>query len=470
MLDSGGNAVDAAVAAALACFCAEPLLASAGGAGIMVVAPPSQPAIAIDFFSAVPGRGLEPGPSLDFDAIEVDFGAARQTFHVGRGSATVPTVLDGLASAAAEFGRLPLPELVGPAIALADEGVIIDGFIARTFVLLSAILRRDPECLAEIAHGLPRDRPPQIGERLRNPTLATTLRSFAERGHMPDMLREGLLAEFGPARGGLITRADLEAARVEHVAPLEFTLGDWSIATSPRLGGRLVARIAAQIQAGSGLELERASLLDLARASLAGHQARALLGSTTHVSVVDELGCAASVTLTSGEGCGHVVTGTGVHVNNFLGEEDLNPGGFHRHAAGVGLPTMIAPTIARHRDGRVVALGSGGANRIRSVVAQVLARVVGGASIERAVAAPRVHAEDGPRGTEVWFELEGVIDPELAQRELASEFSRLHPFATRDFFFGGVHTVERDADGRLHGLGDARRFGVARRTGSDESA
>lgn len=462
MLAMGGNAVDAAVAAALMCFVAEPLLASAGGAGIMMVAARDRPAMAVDFFSAVPGRGLDRKPPLDFEAIEIDFGGARQSFHVGRGSATVPMVLDGLAVAAREFGSLPLRELARPAIVLAREGVPVDPFIARTFVLLWEILRRDPRCMAELAWGLPGDRPPRVGDPLRNPTLAETLAAFAEQGETPVELRRGLLDEFGPAQGGLITPEDLQAARVEVVAPHRIVLGDWTVATSPRSGGQLVARIAELLLAGPEPSSERDGVLARARASLAGHQARSQIGSTTHVSVVDERGTAACVTLTSGEGCGHLVTGTGVHVNNFLGEEDLNPRGFHRHLAGAALPTMIAPTLAQHRSGRVVALGSGGSNRIRSAVAQVLAGVIRGASIEQAVAAPRVHAEETSSGTEVWLELADLAEPDLARLTLAGEFGVVHGFADRDFFFGGVHTVELDPQGLLQGIGDARRFGVAR--------
>jgi gamma-glutamyltranspeptidase/glutathione hydrolase len=279
---------------------------------------------------------------------------------------------------------------------------------------------------------------------------------------MPPRLREGLLAEFGPSRGGLITPSDLEHARVIECAPHRIEVEGWTLATSPRLGGRLVGMIATQALAGPPPASELDALLGFARASRAGHLARSHLGSTTHVSVVDAEGCAATVTLTSGEGCGHVVTGTGVHVNNFLGEEDLNPAGFHRHAAGAALPTMIAPSIALDRSGRVIALGTGGANRIRSAVARVFAELVRGATLDHAIAAPRLHAEAGPSGSEVWFEREGMHDAGALERALAAEFETLHAFEGRDFFFGGVHSVERTATGRLHGVGDARRFGVAR--------
>ncbi|MCA9683649.1 MAG: gamma-glutamyltransferase, partial [Myxococcales bacterium] len=303
ILRMGGTAVDAAVAGALACFAAEPLLASAGGAGIMVVRRPGEQPLAIDFFSTVPGSSGRP-ERLDFHAVEVNFGAARQAFHVGRAAAAVPLVLDGLALAALQFGLLPLKDLVAPAARLAREGVVADALTARTFELLWQILARDPECMAEIAEGLPGDRPPRAGEVLRNPKLAETLERFAANGATPPELRDGLLTHFGPERGGLICAADLANAKVEITAPHTFALGDWMVSTSPRLGGRLVGLIAGALCDVEPEADEAAEVLRQAQASLSGHRARLLLppanhrGATTHVSVVDDLGGAASVTLT----------------------------------------------------------------------------------------------------------------------------------------------------------------------------
>jgi gamma-glutamyltranspeptidase / glutathione hydrolase len=463
ILSEGGNAVDAAVAAAIACFSAEPLLTSAGGAGIMLVLRPGEAPLAIDFFSAFPGAGGRP-ERPDFHGIEVDFGSARQVFHIGRGAAAVPLVLDGLALAAQRFGVLELAQLAAPGIELARDGVLLDTITARTFQLLWPILRHDHACWDEIAEGLPRDRAPGVGERLRNSQLAGTLEDFAALGRTPPRLREGLIAEFGPARGGLISAADLDAAQVSVSAPHCFAIGDWQVATSPRLGGRLVGMISEELALGSIAEVEAEEVLRRARASRSGHRARTNLpatrGSTTHISVVDEAGGAASVTLTSGEGCGHVVSGTGVHINNFLGEEDLNPIGFHLHRPGDALPTMIAPTLAVHRDGRVIALGSGGANRIRSAVSQVLHGLLRQQlPPEQAVAAPRVHGEDEG----AWVELGERRDPEAITAALAGEFPAVHGFAARDFFFGGVHVAARSATGELTGVGDARRAGAVAR-------
>jgi gamma-glutamyltranspeptidase/glutathione hydrolase len=461
VLREGGNAVDAAVAGVLATFVAEPLLTSAGGAGIMLVRQPGKDPVAVDFFSPFPGAGGRP-EHVDFQAIEVDFGAAKQTFHIGRAAAAVPLALEGLALAASRFGSLPLTRLAAPSIELAREGVVLDRMTARTFQLLWTILRRDPGCLNEIAEGISHDQPPSVGTLVRNTRLAATLTAFAESGTTPPELRAGLLAEFGPARGGLLSAADFEHAKPQVTDPHRFTIGEWTLATSPRLGGRLVAMIAEELAAAAIAEHEADEVLREAQASLAGHRARVALpppggGSTTHVSVVDAMGGAASVTVTSGEGCGHVVSGTGVHINNFLGEEDLNPAGFHLHHIGAALPTMIAPTIAVHRDGRVIALGSGGANRIRSVVAQVVHSLTRrGLSLREAVEAPRVHAEDGAS----WVELGQRSDAAAVRIRLEQEFPAVHGFAARDFFFGGVHVAARDVDGRLEAVADARRDGA----------
>jgi gamma-glutamyltranspeptidase/glutathione hydrolase len=462
VLREGGNAADAAVAGALACCVAEPMLTSVGGAGIMLVREPGREPVAIDFFSPFPGASGRPD-ALDFQAIEVDFGAAKQSFHVGRGAVAPPLALDGLSLVAKQFGSLPLERLAAPAVALARDGIVVDRLAALTFRLLWPILRRDPACLAEIADGSNPERPPEIGAIVRNPKLAHTLEAFAACGHTPPALRAGMLAEFGPARGGLLSEADLAIATPSVTAPHRFAVGEWTVLTSPRLGGRLMGMIAEELANGAIAPEEADEVLRLAQASRGGHRARSLLagarvrGSTTHVSVVDEAGGAASVTLTCGEGCGHVVSGTGVHLNNFLGEEDLNPHGWHKHEPGAPLPTMIAPTIALHPDGRVVALGSGGANRIRSAVSQVLHGFARrGLAIRDAVEAPRVHAEE----REAWVELAARREPEQVVARLRDAFAKVHDFDGRNFFFGGVHVVALAADGSLDGVGDQRRDGA----------
>jgi gamma-glutamyltranspeptidase/glutathione hydrolase len=178
----------------------------------------------------------------------------------------------------------------------------------------------------------------------------------------------------------------------------------------------------------------------------------AKLGSTTHISVVDGEGRACSVTCTNGEGSGVWIPGTGIHVNNIMGEEDLNPLGFHAFPPGRRMPSMMAPTVVLGDNGVELVLGSAGSNRIRSAILQTIVGVIDrGLSVRDAVEAPRLHFEDG-----VVFTEPGVDVAALEQGEWT-----VNPFRSQNVFFGGVQAVERDAaTGRLTGAGDPRRGGA----------
>lgn len=453
LLRHGGNAADAALAGAFAAFVAEPLLAGAGGAGMLTAALPGEAPVTVDFFSPAPGLGGRP-EALDFFEIEIDFGSATQCFHVGRGAVAPPLALPGLLEAAARLASRPLPELVAPAVRMAREGVALGAEGAHVFHLLWPIQQVSSGAVA-LAGGAP----PNEGTVLTNPALADLLEETARRGRTPPAFSDAIAAQFGPSAGGLLGAEDLAAARPVVGAPREVRLGDWTALTSPQIGGALVATILEHLFEDDPHDDEAAEALRVAEACRAGHDARAAFdarGSTTHVSVIDAAGGAASVTLTNGEGCGHVLEGFGVQMNNFLGEEDLNPRGFHRHAPGVPLPTMIAPTVGLHRGRPALALGSGGSNRIRSVVSQVLYRVVRGEPVEHAVIAPRIHAERD----DAWIELAEREAPAAIVARLGGAFSRVHPFDGIAFYFGGVHAVLVDEEGRVHAAGDPRRGGA----------
>ena len=179
------------------------------------------------------------------------------------------------------------------------------------------------------------------------------------------------------------------------------------------------------------------------------------LGSTTHVSVMDADGAVATVTCSNGSSSGIVVPGTGMHLNNMMGEEDLNPGGFHGHPPGARVPSMMAPTVVL-RDGRPeIALGSAGSNRIRSAIVQTIAAVVdGGMAAQEAVDSPRVHVE-GPL-----VDAEPGVD-DAALEALAARDWQVKRWHERNLYFGGVQAVVRDSDGRISAGGDPRRGGVA---------
>ena len=185
-------------------------------------------------------------------------------------------------------------------------------------------------------------------------------------------------------------------------------------------------------------------------------EVRSKLGSTTHLAVMDAEGACASVTCSNGSCSGVVVPGTGLHLNNMLGEQDLNPHGFHKHPPGARVPSMMAPTVVL-RDGRPeIALGSAGSNRIRSAILQtILAVVDDGAGAEEAVRRPRLHVEDDI------VEAEPGLDPE-ALDALEERGWDVRRWTEQNLFFGGVQAVARDPEtGAVSGGGDPRRGGVA---------
>lgn len=452
VLEAGGNAVDAAIAACLASFIAEPLLASAGGAGILCASIPGEKPVVVDFFPAMPGLNAE-AHERDFRAVDIDFGSAIQTFHVGRASAAAPMALAGLALASKHLGKMPLREVGAPAIELAKRGATLTPESSYVFSLLWPINRLDDATTAVYSDSA---EPPATGFSKPMPGHAELLNAFCEAKAAPDYFQQRILEHFGPKAGGSLTPADL-ACQPQLVAPRSAELAGHTLLLSPRLGGRLLALIAKTLAAAEPA-LGPEELRRIAAACRAGSRAKGderALGSTTHISVVDKAGGAASVTLTNGEGCGYLVPGTDVQLNNFCGEEDLHPGGFFAHSPGTPLPSMIAPTIAHGPGGEVLALGSGGANRIRSVVAQALYRVVSrGESLESAILAPRVHAEEDA----VWFE--ALSDAMVSKEALSGDFDRVFDFPNRAFFFGGVHAAHKNSKG-FDAFADPRRGGKA---------
>jgi gamma-glutamyltranspeptidase/glutathione hydrolase len=179
---------------------------------------------------------------------------------------------------------------------------------------------------------------------------------------------------------------------------------------------------------------------------------------TTHMSIADAQGNLASITVSNGEGCAYVLPGTGIMLNNMLGEEDLSPGGFHRWEENVRMASMMCPSVASLPDGGMVALGSGGSNRIRSAILQVLVNLFEfDLPLEMAVIAPRLHLEGSHFSVEAGFE-------QAALNSMIKQWPDHKIWPEPNMFFGGVHAVERLADGSFRGTGDPRRGGAVTRT------
>jgi gamma-glutamyltranspeptidase/glutathione hydrolase len=455
VLREGGNAVDAAVAAMLVSWAAEPLLTGPGAGGYMLVAGAGEEPTLLDFFVEAPGRGTDRSAPAALLPVDVSFGDAVQVFHVGAASCGAYGCPVGVCEAVRRWGRLPLADLAAPAARLAREGVVLNAPQAYVFEILEGILLSSPECAAAFA---PSGRALREGETFRSPELAETIERLGAEGSAP--FYDGDIAaatvELIGARGGLLTAEDLRAYAAVPREPVRARYRGREVLTNPppSAGGTLLAFAMARLGDAPG-----PPSLEAVLAAMEEAQARrtpefvSQLGSTTHISVVDGEGRACAVTCTNGEGSGLVVPGTGIHVNNMMGEEDLSPLGFHTTPPGRRMPSMMAPTVVLGRNGVELAVGSAGSNRIRSAILQTIVGVVDhGLSAQAAIDAPRIHSEAGVVYAEPGIDVSPLV---AAGRDVVV-------FRDRNLFFGGAQAVERNrATGALSGGGDPRRGGAA---------
>lgn len=462
MLARGGNAFDAVVAAGFASAVAEPTLTGLGGGGFCLTRTASGEETLFDFFVETPGRGLDdPSPEPDFLPVTIRFPSADQVFNVGMASVAVPGALAGYLHVHRRLGRLPLAEVIAPAVALADEGVVLNAPQAYLVDLLAPILGLTAAGRALYA---PEGRPVAEGERLVNHELAGFLRHLAadpsaslHAGPVADRLAADMAAG-----GGLVTLDDLAAYRVVERAPLAVEYRGRRILTNPEpaFGGVLVAATLARAEERGGLAGpwgSAAHLVSLVEVMVETDASRVLgprsSGGTTHVSVSDGEGNAASMTTSNGEGSGYVVPGTGVMLNNMLGEDDLHPAGFHADPPGLRVGSMMAPSLAvaddDDDDGVVLVVGSGGSKRIRTAIPQVVSATLEfGMDPAAAVAAPRLHWDGEVIHAEPGFDASALAA--VAARWPVREWG------ATNLFFGGAHAVVPGVGGG----GDPRRGGA----------
>jgi gamma-glutamyltranspeptidase/glutathione hydrolase len=486
MLEAGGNAFDAALAGLCAASVAEPVLTSLGGGGFLNARTADGTARVYDFFVQTPKR-KRPVDQLDFHPILADFGTAQQEFHIGLGSMATPGTVRGLFDVHRELGSLPMREIVGPAVEAARDGVVLNRLQAYIFSIVAPIYLATPEAQRIYASAVDADRLHGEGERMRQPELADALEALAAEG---DALFYA--GEMGEAivrlcreHGGQLRRDDLSEYHTHRHVPLERRYRDARLHLNPppSSGGQLIAfalallerhdlgtlgfgspghvellaRVMEQTnlardQAADDRDLLRDEWIERFRNNLADRPLATR--GTTQISVVDRDGNAASLTLSNGEGCGRVLPGTGIMLNNMLGEEDLNPHGFHSWREDTRVSSMMAPAVVEHA-GRLIALGSGGSNRLRTAILQTLCNLVDfGMPTGEAVAAPRIHLERGRASSEPGY-------PEAALGALSARWPDHHRWREHNLFFGGCHTVAFDG-GNFDGAGDPRRGGVFR--------
>lgn len=473
MLSRGGNAFDAAVAAGFAAAIAEPLLTSLGGGGFLLARTAEGEEILFDFFTDTPGKGLT-GRALDpqFLPITIVFPGSEQLFNVGFGSAAVPGVLKGLLHVHSRLGRMELSEVVAPAMRLASEGAVLNTIQAYLLELLTPIVTQTPESRALYQR---EGRMLQEGELLRNPDLADFLGRLADGGG--NAFYEGDIARTIAADmrggGGIVTEEDLRGYEVIERTPLSVDYRGRHVLTNPppSFGGSLIALLLSLFDEGPAVEWGSTAHLSRLAASMRvtnelrseGIDSPEKVGAanwesvrdrvrstqgTTQTSVSDAEGNVASMTTSNGQGCGYIVPGTGVMLNNMLGEEDLHPHGFHAGTPGERVSSMMSPSVVLEGGHVRLVLGSGGSKRIRTAIAQVIMNMIQfSMPLADAVAAPRMHWDDDRLHIEPGYPNESILA--LRQNWPVNEWSE------QNLYFGGVHAVSPDgeaaADPRRHG-------------------
>ena len=497
ILEEGGNAFDAALGALCAACVAEPVLASLGGGGFLLARPGARGAkpVLYDFFAQTP-RHRRDRSEIDFSPIIADFGPAEQEFHIGRGTMATPGVVKGLFEVHKDLGKMPMAKIVEPAIKLAKDGVRINRLQAYIFTVVEKIYNSNEVCLK--AYGAPSLSGKLAGEGdvLAFADLADTLDSLAREGEALFYRGEiaATLADDCLSGGGYLRRDDLEGYQVERRKPFAMSYGNARILTNPppSMGGILIGfalTLLAEVGLGGEKFGGKAHLGHLLNAMMLTNEARIesnllegleqgtfetlldpdfmetyrqrILGrprakrGTTHISVIDKAGNAAALSVSNGEGSAYIVPGTGVMMNNMLGEEDINPHGFNQWPQDIRMTSMMSPSLIEGASGEITALGSGGSNRIRTAILQVIVNLIDfRMPLPDAIESPRIHFEKGLLSLE-----DGFGSAELAA--LQGQVGDIRTWGERNMFFGGVHAAHFEpARGHMQGVGDPRRGGV----------
>ena len=491
VLEAGGSAVDAAIAAAwMACFSA-PTMTGVGGAGLMTIWNDGSPRV-VDFFSTLPGMDRLGAPPA-MTPVEVIFDGVAQEFSAGVGSCAVPGTVAGLFHVHERFGTMPMKELMAPTIRAARTGVEVSTNMRRAIRLLKPIFLMSEASWHTISVD---NRLLEVGEIYRHAALADLFELLADEG--PTSFYDGPVARaLTASTHGGITASDLKEYRVRETSSLSFPFRGATVhcPRAPSLTSGLLARSMqslATFPAGippSDPRPHRALIEAMLRGDslrttnyerklfddeyLEGVVARTPGGSTLHCSTADAKGNVVAYTTTLGEGSGVMAGNTGIHLNNFMGEDDIfNPS--DGHTPGERMVTSTCPMIAVADDGRRIAMGAAGSKRIRTAIMQVLDHTLReSTSLHESVARPRLHVEGGILHVETFDrhvdELEAIRSAyESYKREnsgesgLVGELVDMVESNAPGYFFGAVQAVAWSPTGVSAAADNARRGCEAR--------
>ncbi|MBC9823032.1 gamma-glutamyltransferase [Terrabacter sp. MAHUQ-38] len=476
----GGNAVDAAIAAALAAMCTDPGVVSLMGGAFVNVWPAGSDPVVVDGNVEMPGRGLDVSAfGKGVRQVHTDYGGG-VTIGAGHGSVANSGAVHALSLARDRFAVLPWRRLVEPSARACREGYRVGAAAALYLGLVrDTLFGDDPEARALVtgADG----GAVQPGETCVNSDLAEILELLGAQG--VSLFTTGavgrVLAEDMAANGGLITEADLAAYEAVVRTPTVRAVGPWSVALNPppSVGGPMLAAMLGELARHKSWTW--AEVIDIQRRVLAyrlsvhdrsrdldgdGHalleavERHGLAGlptsaSTAHVSAVDEYGTACAITMSAGYGAGMVIPGTGILLNNALGEPELNRLGLHAVPPGTRLASNMAPTTARSATGAALAVGSPGADRITTALMLVLGRgLLLGDDLQQAIDAPRLHVRFLPDGSP---RVDHEPSDDIAAAAEAGGLDA-YGYPGPHMYFGGVGAAQLGPDG-LVAAGDARR-------------
>ena len=480
ILKFGGNAFDAAVSAIFVSMTSEFALTGIFGGGTLLGIKDNEAPFIYDFFVNCPEykNNLE----VEFKEVMVNFGNTEQKFHVGKGSIATPGNLMGLLEIQKKYGVLNLEDVLSPAKEIANSGVIINKYQSDIIKLVNPILTFDnsgKELFIKNGNLI------SEGDNFKNTSFADFLDVVIKNGSDYFYKGEGLNTLLNHCSdGGYIKKNDFNSYQVYKRTPICLNYLGYDIFTNPApsFGGSLIIFLLKLFKDSSNdLNLfnliKGMNLSSLARNEIcknpddemeinkifkSNYYSKYLklfqdnsinftdsidgFGSTTHVSILDKDGNAASVTTTNGEGCGYIIPEFGVMMNNMLGEQDLNPFGFHNWSKARRLPTMISPIIICKNNKPKYIFGSGGSNRIRSANIQVIFNLLyKNYSLKQSIDESRIHLE----GNTLFFEPYVNLPEEKYLEGLI-----LNSFNNKNVFFGGVNAVSKD-----EAIGDKRRGG-----------
>jgi gamma-glutamyltranspeptidase/glutathione hydrolase len=442
VLAAGGNAIDAAVAAALTAAIAAPHQTGVGGYGghMTLYSEKTRKVTAIDFNSHAPAAARP-----DMFPLDAAGKVIGQKNMYGWLAAGVPGVLAGLHLALTKYGTKPFREIAQPAIALAREGFPL-GAAAAPLRTAAGQLAADP---ASRALYFKDDQPLAAGDRYSNPDAAKLLESLAADNSVESFYRGDIARQIAAAfakNGGLVTADDLAEYQAREVQPISMDWSEWTIHTAPlTAGGATVLHALRLLQelkwadrdpaAGDTLQLQveafryawqdrlevygdpqgkasplekllqpesiRAAAKEIARA-VANRQPLPVRTTsrpdqgTISLSAADQQGNLINITLTHGGAFGARVTVPGLGLTLGHGMSRFDPHAGHPNAPGPHKRPLhnMCPTIVSRSGQPLIALGARGGRKIPNAVAEVLLQVVArGKSLADAVSAPRLHTE-----------------------------------------------------------------------------